>query len=274
MNTAANEEQKKEQVALDRSLASIKRIVLVLSGKGGVGKSTIAVNLATELARVGKRVGILDIDFHGPSIPSMFGLDGTQIMFHDKVMQPVEFTINLHIMSIGFLLGNPGDAVIWRGPMKYGVIKQFISEVDWGELDYLVVDSPPGTGDEPLSIAQMTAEKAVAVVVTTPQRVSIEDVRKSVNFCRKLEVPVAGIIENMSGFICPHCGESVNIFDSGGGESLAEEMAVPFLGRIPIDPGVVDACDHGSPYVLADKETETTKAFQLAFKPILALDNV
>jgi len=176
-------------------------------------------------------------------------------------------------MSIGFLLRNQGDAVIWRGPLKYSVIKQFITDVDWGELDYLVVDSPPGTGDEPLTIAQMTAKKAVAVIVTTPQRVSIDDVRKCVNFCRKLELPVAGIIENMSGFVCPSCGERIDIFDSGGGESLAKEMAIPFLGRIPIDPDIVNACDRGGPYVLMNKESETTKAFLSVIEPILSMEN-
>ena len=273
MDTAIKDDQKKEMEAIEKSLAKIKRIVLVLSGKGGVGKSTVAVNLATELAREGKRVGILDVDIHGPSIPSMLGLEGTTIMSNSNAIMPVKFTLNLSVMSIGFLLRNQGDAVIWRGPLKYSVIKQFITDVDWGELDYLVVDSPPGTGDEPLTIAQMTAKKAVAVIVTTPQRVSIDDVRKCVNFCRKLELPVAGIIENMSGFVCPSCGERIDIFDSGGGESLAKEMAIPFLGRIPIDTGVVHSCDSGEPYVLMNKESETTKAFLSVIEPILAMEN-
>jgi len=254
MDEAMKEDQKKEKEALEKSLASIKRIVLVLSGKGGVGKSTVAVNLATELAREGKSVGLLDVDIHGPSVPSMLGLEGTPILYNDKAMIPVEFTANFGVMSIGFLLRDRGDAVIWRGPLKYGVIKQFITDVDWGERDFLVVDSPPGTGDEPLSIAQMTAGKSTAVIVTTPQRVAIDDVRKCVNFCRKLELPVTGIIENMSGFVCPHCGNQVNIFDYGGGEKLAQEMNVPFLGRIPIDPGIVETCDRGGPYVIMNKD--------------------
>ncbi len=166
--TVVEEEKRREQEALDRSLAKIKRVILVLSGKGGVGKSTIAVNLAVELARTGKRVGILDVDIHGPSIHSMLGVEGATLMFNRKLMLSVEFTSNLSVMSIGFLMSNRGDAVIWRGPLKYSIIKQFITDVDWGELDFLVVDSPPGTGDEPLSIAQMTVKKASAVIVTTP----------------------------------------------------------------------------------------------------------
>jgi len=266
------EEQKREAEALEKSLASIKRVVLVLSGKGGVGKSTVAVNLAAEMARKGKRVGLLDIDIHGPSIPSMLGLENMPIPYNDSLMLPVEFTANLSVMSIGFLLKDKGDAVIWRGPLKNSIIKQFLSEVDWGPLDFLVVDSPPGTGDEPLSIAQLTAKKATAVIVTTPQRVSIDDVRKCVTFCRKVELPIAGIIENMSGFVCPKCGEVIPIFDSGGGEALAGEMQIPFLGRLPIDPAIVSACDFGAPFVSARKETETAQAFRSIVEPIIALE--
>jgi len=272
MDKAQNAEQVRDEEALARSLSSIKKIVLVLSGKGGVGKSTVAVNLATELARKGRRVGLLDIDIHGPSVPSMLGLENTSILHNGISMLPVEFTVNLSVMSIGFFLKDRGDAVIWRGPLKYSIIKQFITEVDWGYLDFLVVDSPPGTGDEPLSIAQMTAKKAVAVVVTTPQRVSVDDVRKCVTFCRKVELPIAGIIENMSGFDCPYCGGLVNIFDSGGGEALAEEMHVPFLGRIPIDPGIVSACDLGKPFVVARKETDAAQVFRSIAETILALE--
>jgi len=273
MNNAMKTQQKNDEQAIKKRLKPIKKIVLVLSGKGGVGKSTVAVNLAAELARNGKRTGLLDIDFHGPSIPSMLGLDRPPILYNESAIVPIKYNDNLSVMSIGFLLKERGDAVIWRGPMKYGVIKQFLADVEWGELDYLIVDSPPGTGDEPLSVAQLTSQKAVAVVVTTPQRVSIDDVRKSVNFCRKLELPVAGIIENMSGFVCPHCGERVDIFDTGGGESLAQEMNVPFLGRIPIVPGIVEACDHGTPFVLDNGDSETVKAFRSSVEQICATDD-
>jgi len=272
MNDTVKAEQENEKKAIEERLAPIKNILLVLSGKGGVGKSTVAVNLAAEISRAGKHVGLLDVDIHGPSIPSMLGLEGTQVLYSGNAILPVRYADNLSVMSIGFLLKDRGDAVIWRGPLKYNVIKQFIADVEWGELDYLVVDSPPGTGDEPLSVAQLTAPKARAIVVTTPQRVSIDDVRKSINFCSKLEMPVAGIIENMSGFVCPHCGERVDIFDTGGGELLAKEMNVPFLGRIPIDPGIVEACDHGGPYVLNNGGSETAKAFHSAIEPVLALN--
>jgi ATP-binding protein involved in chromosome partitioning len=174
-------------------------------------------------------------------------------------------------MSIGFLLQNRDDAVIWRGPMKMGVIKQFLNDVEWGELDYLVVDSPPGTGDEPLSVCQLVKNPDGAVIVTTPQDVATADVRRSITFCRKLGLPVLGVIENMSGFVCPRCGEVTDIFKTGGGERMAREMGVPFLGRIPIDPAIDDACDAGRPFVQDRDRTETAKAFERIIAPILSL---
>jgi Mrp family chromosome partitioning ATPase len=185
-------------------------------------------------------------------------------------MLPVE-TAGLKVMSIGFLLQNRDDAVIWRGPMKMGLIKQFLKDVAWGELDYLIVDSPPGTGDEPLSVCQLVKNPDGAVIVTTPQDVATADVRKSITFCRKLGLPVLGVIENMSGFVCPHCGTVTDIFKTGGGERMAREMGVPFLGRIPIDPAIGEACDAGRPFVEGDRPTETTKAFQRIIAPILSL---
>ena len=171
---------------------------------------------------------------------------------------------NLKVMSIGFMLDNEDDALIWRGPMKNQVIKQFLKDVDWGELDFLIVDSPPGTGDEPLSVIQMIEDADGAVIVTTPQRVAISDVRKGINFCRKLELPIIGVIENMSGFACPKCGEITDIFKSGGAEIMAKEMKVPFLGKIPIDPQIVEACDSGKPYIKYFSETNASKAFKQA----------
>ena len=217
MNTTVTHDRKKEQDAIDKRMLQIKHTILVLSGKGGVGKSTVAVNIATQIASIGKRVGLLDIDIHGPSIPDMFGLGGQKILSYGSSLVPVKFTENLKIISIGFLLGNKRDAVIWRGPLKYQVIRQFIADVEWGDLDYLIVDSPPGTGDEPLSIAQLVGKNTGAIVVTTPQRVSIDDVRKSIQFCRKLELNILGVIENISGFLCPHCGKRATIFNQGGG---------------------------------------------------------
>jgi len=259
-----------EEQAMRERLGQIKHKIIVLSGKGGVGKSTVAANLAVSLMLAGKRVGLLDVDIHGPSIPKMLGLEDARISIQDEVMLPVE-KAGLKVMSIGFLLQNRDDAVIWRGPMKMGVIKQFLKDVDWGELDYLVIDSPPGTGDEPLSVCQLVKNADGAVIVTTPQDVATNDVRKSINFCQQLNLPVLGVVENMSGFICPKCGELTAIFKTGGGERMATDMRVPFLGHIPVDPAIGEACDEGKPFVHHYSRTETAKAFERIIAPILAL---
>jgi ATP-binding protein involved in chromosome partitioning len=259
-----------EQQALDRRMGRIRHKILVMSGKGGVGKSTVATNVAVSLALAGKRVGLLDVDIHGPSIPKMLCLDESTVQTKGDVLQPVEVA-GIKVMSIGFLLRGRDDAVIWRGPLKMSLIKQFLKDVEWGELDYLIIDSPPGTGDEPLSVCQLVKDPAGAVVVTTPQDVATADVRKSINFCKQLGLPVLGVVENMSGFVCPKCGEVTDIFKSGGGERMAADMEVPFLGRIPIDPAVGKACDEGTPFVYHYNKTETAKAFERVIAPILAL---
>lgn len=264
-------EQMLEQMALAEQLAKIKHKILVLSGKGGVGKSTVAANLAVSLSLVGKKVGLLDVDIHGPSIPKLLKLEGEKLLSDGEKILPVSIGDNLKVMSVGFMLAEESDAVIWRGPMKYSLIKQFISQVDWGALDYLIVDSPPGTGDEPLTVAQLIEDADGAVLVTTPQNLSTADVKRSISFCRKLGLPVLGVIENMSGFVCPHCGEHTDIFKSGGGERMAEETGVPFLGRIPIDPKIAESGDSGLPYVYHFANTEAAKAFEEAIEPLLAL---
>ncbi|HNR34038.1 MAG TPA: iron-sulfur cluster carrier protein MrpORP [Candidatus Hydrogenedentes bacterium] len=256
---------------LARRLCQIKHKVLVLSGKGGVGKSTVAVNLAVSLSLAGKHVGLLDVDIHGPSIPKMLHLEGAPVMNEGSTILPIEVG-DMKVLSIGFFLRSTDDAVIWRGPMKMGVIKQFLKDTDWGELDYLVIDSPPGTGDEPLSVCQLIENADGAVIVTTPQDVSVADVRRSIGFCRQLGLPVLGVVENMSGFVCPHCSEVTHIFKTGGGERMANDMGVPFLGRIPLDPQVAEACDAGAPYVHHYARSETAKAFERVIQPILALD--
>jgi len=261
-----------EQQALEERLQRIRHKILVMSGKGGVGKSTVAANLAISLALAGKRVGLLDVDIHGPSIPKLLKLDDATIQVKDGAMQPLEKG-GLKVMSIGFLLRNRDDAVIWRGPIKMGVIKQFLKDVAWGGLDYLIIDSPPGTGDEPLSVAQLAAPVDGAVIVTTPQDVATADVRRSINFCRQLDIPVLGVVENMSGFVCPKCGTVTDIFKAGGGERMAAEMNVPFLGRISIDPAVGEACDDGKPFVYHYCRTDTAKAFERVVAPILALSD-
>lgn len=237
-------------------LSLIHRTVMVLSGKGGVGKSTVAVNLAAGMALEGKRVGLLDLDIHGPSVPTMLGLQRAAVQSNDGEILPVEIG-GLKVISMGFFLGGRNDAVIWRGPMKMTAIRQFISDVAWGELDCLVIDLPPGTGDEPLSICQVLGRVDGAVVVTTPQEVAAADVRRSITFCNQLGVKVLGVVENMSGFVCPHCGEVTNILPAGGGKRVAEEMAVPFLGAIPMDPQIAESGDHGRAFISSQPSSAT-----------------
>jgi Mrp family chromosome partitioning ATPase/predicted Fe-Mo cluster-binding NifX family protein len=243
-----------------------------MSGKGGVGKSTVSVNLAAALALAGKRVGILDVDIHGPSVPRLLNLVGREISAHGQAMLPVKVRCgegSLSVMSIGFMLRGRDDAVIWRGPRKSKLIKQFLKDVDWGELDYLVVDSPPGTGDEPLAVAQLIGKVDGAVLVTTPQEVAVQHVRRSIVFCRKLDLPVLGVVENMSGFTCPKCGELVRIFGTDGGRAMSLEMHVPFLGAIPIELEVVVSGDSGMPMVQAKPHSETAKAFGRIVRTLL-----
>jgi len=247
---------KKEQ----KPFSKIGKTLLVMSGKGGVGKSTVAVNIAAALAHAGKKVGLLDADIHGPSVPTMLGLEGAKTTGHDGMIYPIVRN-GIAVMSMGFFLDDLKDPVIWRGPMKMNVIKQFITEVAWGELDVLVVDLPPGTGDEPLSVCQLIGKVDGAVIVTTPQRVAAVDVMKSVSFCRELNVPVVGVVENMSGFVCPKCGETTDIFMSDGGRRLAAEMQIPFLGAVPIDPLIVRSGDGGYPLTDIDQNNETHRRF-------------
>lgn len=238
--------EKDDNVQLNNRLGKIKNKILVLSGKGGVGKSTVAVNIASILAAEGKRVGILDVDIHGPSIPLMLGVQDSGLHGEGEDILPITMG-GLKIMSIGFFLKSHNDPVIWRGPMKMNMIKQFLQDVKWGDLDYLVIDCPPGTGDEPLSVCQLIKNPTGAVVVTTPQNVAINDVRKSISFCRSLNLPVLGVIENMSGFKCPGCGEISYIFSQGGAERMAKELNVPFLGKIPLESQIGISGDSGKP---------------------------
>ena len=242
---------------------SVKHVVLILSGKGGVGKSTVAANLALAFSNHGYQTGLLDLDIHGPDIPKMLGIEEAHLTSYDqKHIEPVQVTGTLGVISMAFLLPEKTTPVIWRGPMKMGAIRQFLEDVNWGDLDYLVVDSPPGTGDEPLSVCQLIENPDGAVIVTTPQELAIADVRKCVNFCRQLKLPVLGVIENMSGFVCPKCGELTEIFSAGGGDRMARDMGLTLLGHIPIDPKIVEAGDAGTPYVKYYQDTETAKIFE------------
>lgn len=248
--------------AVHDNLLGVKHIYIVLSGKGGVGKSTVAANLAVSLSMqgVGRSVGLLDLDFHGPSIPKMLGLEGATLYAEEEKLLPVTTGL-LKVMSIGFTLPDQDHAVIWRGAMKHGVIKQLLADVLWGDLDSLVIDTPPGTGDESLSVCQLLPHADGAVLVTTPQQVSATDVSKAMNFLSQLSFPVVGIIENMSGFVCPHCGQESDIFSSGAGEALARQYGVPFLGKLPIDPQVCQGGDKGRPFVELEPTSATAKAF-------------
>ncbi len=266
-----SEQDFSERRELESRLCRIRRKLVVLSGKGGVGKSTVAVNIAAALQMAGKRVGLLDVDIHGPSIPTMLGLQGTSLQGGPDGLLPLDAD-GVKVMSLGFLLPDPDQAVIWRGPLKMGAIKQFLKDVAWGDLDYLVIDSPPGTGDEPLSVCQLIGRLDGAVIVTTPQQVAAIDVRKSITFCRQLGVPVLGVVENMSGFACPKCGEVAAIFSSGGGRRIAEDMKVPFLGAIPIDTAIAASGDDGRPYVSAFAASATAKVMRGIIAPLLALE--
>jgi ATP-binding protein involved in chromosome partitioning len=252
--------QADQDAAVNKSLQKIKNKFIVLSGKGGVGKTSTSVNLAVALSKKGFKVGIMDVDLHGPDVPRMLGLEGMLDLNENRKLNPMSYSENLKAVSIESLTGNKDDAIIWRGPIKYSAIKQFIGDVEWGELDYLIIDSPPGTGDEPLTIAQ-TISDAKAIIVTTPQEVSLADVRKSINFCKTVKMEIFGLIENMSGFECPHCGKKINLYGSGGGEKTAQAMGVQFLGKIPFDPNVVQCGDSGTSILDTHKDSMVTKAF-------------
>jgi ATP-binding protein involved in chromosome partitioning len=250
-------------------MENVKYKFLVLSGKGGVGKSSIAVNLAVWLSMQGNNVGLLDIDIHGPSVPKLLNLEHMNVQAVTDKMIPVDYSDTLKVMSVGFLLRSKTDALIWRGPMKHNVIKQFVTDVFWGDLDYLVVDCPPGTGDEPLSIAQLLGRIDGAIIVTTPQQLAVVDVKKCITFCRQLNLPVLGVIENMSGLVCPHCSQHIEVFTGNGGEEMARDFKVSFLGKIPIDPALAHACDIGKPFVDAAYQNLTAEAIRSAFEPLL-----
>ena len=252
---------KEEEEAVKAKMEKVKHKIMVMSGKGGVGKTTVAANLAFALGMRGLDVGLMDADIHGPDIPKILGIEDKRPEISGDKMSPILVTPRLKAMSIGFLLPDRDSPIIWRGPMKMNAIRQFLSDVDWGELDYLVVDLPPGTGDEPLSVAQLIKNVDGAIIVTTPQDLALLDSRKAVNFSGVLKVPVIGIIENMSGFVCPYCGKQINIFKYGGGERAASELGVPFLGRVPLDPKMVEAADAGTPFVM-QKESKAREAFE------------
>lgn len=259
---SVDQDSQLQEKRLKDRMSRIRHKILVMSGKGGVGKTTVAVNLACQLASEGNTVGILDVDIHGPNVPKMLGIEDKKLFVSEGSIEPVLAVPQLKAVSIAMFLDDVDQALVWRGPRKMAVIKQFLSDVNWGDLDYLIIDSPPGTGDEPLSVCQLIPEISGAVIVTTPQDVAVLDSRKSVSFARIIQVPVLGIIENMSGFVCPYCQKTVALFKQGGGEQAAYDLHVPFLGRIPLDPEVVSLGDSGSPFVQSRKEGVAANAMR------------
>ncbi|XP_075293097.1 cytosolic Fe-S cluster assembly factor NUBP1 isoform X4 [Opisthocomus hoazin] len=256
-----------EAAEVRERLRAMRRAVLVLSGKGGVGKSTFSALLARGLAAGGAaQVALLDIDICGPSVPKMMGLEGEQVHQSGSGWSPVYVEENLGVMSVGFLLSSPDDAVIWRGPKKNGLIKQFLRDVDWGEIDYLIVDTPPGTSDEHLAIVQYLGAMRIAgaVIVTTPQEVSLQDVRKEISFCRKVKLPIIGVVENMSGFVCPKCQNESQIFPptTGGAEKMCQNLNVSLLGKVPLDPRIGKSCDSGQSFLAEAPDSAATSSYR------------
>lgn len=247
----------------------VKHVVLVLSGKGGVGKSTVSVNLAYALSNHGFRTGLMDIDIHGPSIPKMLGLDEHKLQVMGEKILPARVTGSLSVISMAFLLPEKSTPVIWRGPMKMAAIQQFLSDVDWGELDFLVVDLPPGTGDEALSIVQLAPNIAGAIIVTTPQDVAVLDSSKALRFIEQIGLKPLGIVENMSGMVCPHCQGEVDLFGKEGGKKAAEEFKVPFLGSIPLDIDMRKAGDEGKPFIIRRGDSPTWKAVDAVMENLI-----
>ncbi len=257
---------KDEQIS--RSLSRIRHKLIVMSGKGGVGKSSVSAGLAMQLANSGYQVGLLDVDIHGPSLAAIMGVKGLLDVTAEKKVRPHRVDDRLSVVSMQSLMLDADQAVIWRGPAKTGVIRQFIGDVLWGDLDFLIIDAPPGTGDEPLSVAQ-TIPEARALIVTTPQDVALSDVRKSINFCRVINLAILGLVENMGPFACPCCGKTLTLFKSGGGEATAGQMKIPFLGTLPFDPQVVKACDSGQPMGLNQSAAAFSAAMVAIVKKII-----
>jgi len=262
------EEMEQEKIKVSQTLAKIKNRLLVFSGKGGVGKSTVAANLGLAFARKGMKVGLLDVDIHGPNLAKMLGVENKSLDASPRGIKPVAINNNLKLVSMAFLLQDPNTPVIWRGPMKMKVIQQFLGDVEWGELDWMIIDSPPGTGDEPLSIAQLIPATG-AIIVTTPQELSLMDSRKAVAFARRLNLKIFGIIENMSGMACPYCGKKIDLFKEGGGEKIAYELKVPFLGKIPIDPQIVTLGDKGKSFIDSLPDSNASHAFMKIVENII-----
>jgi len=271
-----SEDRKAQMEQQDREikerLRHIRNKLMVMSGKGGVGKSSVAAYLSVAMAKRGYRVGLMDVDLHGPSIPHILGVKGDiRSSVHEGKMLPVSYLPNMDVISIEILMGSEKDsAIIWRGPLKGGVIKQFIADIEWPDLDYMIIDSPPGTGDEPLTVAQ-TIPDAKALIVTTPQEISLADVRKSINFCRQVKMEILGLVENMSGLTCPHCGKMIDIFRTQGGQRTAQKEKLRLLATLPFEPEMVREGDMGTFELLEDKSLPLTREFDKMVDEIVRL---
>jgi len=264
--TDPRKDMEMQAMKVSERIGKIKHKIMVASGKGGVGKSTVAVNLARSLYDKGYTVGVLDADITGPSVPKLLGVENDRLLAGSEGITPTDAR-GVKVMSMALALSSPDSAVIWRGPMKMAAIKQFMSDVTWGDLDFLIIDLPPGTSDEPLSVVQLIPDLSGAIIVTTPQEVALLDSRKAVNMVKSMDVPVLGIIENMSGLRCPHCGEVLNIFKTGGGEKASEELGVPFLGAIPLDMDITPLADRGITFV--EQDTDAKKSFEEIVKRLI-----
>ena len=269
MPDSPQDKQADQRKQLDNVLGRIKNKLLVMSGKGGVGKSSVASNLSVLLAEKGYKVGLMDVDVHGPSIAKIMGIKGfLDIDAEKQLAKPAMYGENLKIVSMQSFMRDEDQAVIWRGPAKSGMIQQFVTTIDWGDLDFLIMDAPPGTGDEPLTVVQ-TVPDAKAVVVTTPQDVALADVRKSINFCKTVELEILGLVENMGPFKCPHCDEEIAVFKRDGGKTTAMDMGIRFLGSLPYDFQVVNSGDSGTPIITKDKTNGYTQSMEAIAKEII-----
>ena len=261
---------KHNEWALNNRMAKIKKKIMIMSNKGGVGKSTVTVNLGVALAEMGYKVGIADVDIHGPNIPKMLGVEGERLKDNEDGIDPLSVSENLKVVSLAFLIESPDQPVAWRDAAKYDYLRELVGSINWGELDYLLADLPPGTGHEPITMIELMGKVDGAIIVTTPQDVALLDAQKAIVFAKNHKVPVLGIIENMSTLTCPHCNEEIDVFKSGGGKRIADKMNVPFLGKIPLDPEIVSSCDEGKAFVASDNGSKNASAFIEITKKILA----
>jgi len=268
---AQQDKQQAQDTEIKERLKHIKNKLLVMSGKGGVGKSSVAAYLSVAIAKKGFKVGLMDVDLHGPSIARLLGLKGNLEPGSNEKARPIKYLPNMEVISIEALMGeNKDTATIWRGPLKIGVIRQFISDIEWMDLDYMIIDAPPGTGDEPLTVAQ-TIPDAKALIVTTPQEISLADVRKSINFCHQVNMEILGLIENMSGLECPHCGETIDLFKMNGGSLTAKKENLRLLATLPFDPEVVKKGDVGNMDLLDNDKAIITKKINKMVDEIVEL---